>query len=114
MPDGRRRIELEPHELLDALEAIAEQEPGPLDRAEEIAEHREAAAADAREEERRPARRTHAPLDLRHFEPRVDFGGRFAPVGHAVRGRRRIGAEFGSPFATKLFDRITGSAGFTG
>ena len=74
MPERDRGIELELHQLLDALEAVAEQEPGPLDRAEQVAEHREAAAADAREEQRRPAGGIDAPLNLGDFEPRVDLG----------------------------------------
>ena len=37
-------------------------------------DHREAATLHAREQQRRPAGRVHAALDLRHFEPGIDFG----------------------------------------
>ena len=60
--------------MADRLERVAEEEAGPLQGSEQVADHREAAALDAREEEGRAPGAIDAPLDLGHLEIRVDQG----------------------------------------
>ena len=69
-----RRIELQLDQSPHALQAVAEHEPGPLHRAEQVAHHRKAAALHAREQQGRPAGGTHAAMNLGHFQPGVDLG----------------------------------------
>ena len=71
---ARRRIDLQLDQLPDRVERVAEQEPRPLERAEQVADHREAAALDPREVERRPAGLVDPALDLGRLQVRVDLG----------------------------------------
>ena len=66
------RIDLQGHQLLQPLERMAEHVPHPLHRAEQVAEHGEAAAGDVIEEQGRPARAKHPPLNLRRLQSGVD------------------------------------------
>ena len=66
-------IDLQLDQLPDGVERVAEQEPGPLERAEQVADHREAAALDAREQNGRPAGLVDAALDLGRFQVGVDL-----------------------------------------
>ena len=51
---------------------MAEHVPHPLYGAEQVAEHGKAAAGDVIEEQGRPARAKHPPLNLRGLQPGVD------------------------------------------
>ena len=66
------RIDLQRDELLEPVQRIAEDVPRPLHRAEEVAEHREAAADDVRQQQGRPSGAKHPSLDFRRFEVRID------------------------------------------
>ena len=57
-----------------ALQAVAEHEAGAVHRAEQVADHREAATLDAREEQRGAAGGADAALDFGDFEAGIDFG----------------------------------------
>src|SRR5262249_39103362 len=57
----------------DRVEGVAEEVAGPGQGAEQVAQHREAAALEAREVNRRAVRLVDAPLDLGRFEVRVDL-----------------------------------------
>ena len=57
-----------------ALERVAKHEPSAFDRAEQVATHRETAALNTREQQRRAAGGVNATLDLGDFEPGIDFG----------------------------------------
>ena len=59
--------------MADGGERVAEEEPRPLDGAEQVADHREGATLDALEQQRRPGGLVDAPLDFGHFQARVDF-----------------------------------------
>src|SRR5262249_24521391 len=69
------RIDLQFDEMPDGFEAIAEQEARALEGAEEIADHRKAAALDAREEQCGTLGLVDAALDLGRLEMRIDFVG---------------------------------------
>ena len=73
---GRRRHVLhEPHEALDeGQRAVAECLRRPRRRAEQVRDQRKRRALDAREQERGPARRDHAAVDLGDFETGIDRG----------------------------------------
>ena len=66
------RIDLERDELLEPLERVAEEVSRPGHRAEQVAEHGEAAADDVGQQQRRPARAKHPPLDFGRFEVGID------------------------------------------
>ena len=77
------RIDLERDELLQPFERIAEEVPRSGHRAEQVAEHREAAADDVGQQQGRPAGAKHAPLDFGRFEVRrrsARRSGRSCPV----------------------------------
>ena len=68
-----RRIDLQLDQLPHGVERVAEEKARALEGAEQVADHRKAAALDAGEEQRRPARLVDAPLDLGRFEVRIDL-----------------------------------------
>ena len=68
-----RRVELQFQEPPHALQAVAQQVPRPVQRAEQVADHRKAAALHPGIEHGRPARRTHPAMNLRRLEPRIDL-----------------------------------------
>jgi hypothetical protein len=67
-------VDLEFDELADAVQAIAEHEAGAVDRAEQVRDHREAAALHSREGERGSAGGVDAALNLGDFQAGVDLG----------------------------------------
>ena len=68
------RIKLQLDEMADGFERVAEQETAAFEGAEQVADHRESAALDAREEQGGALGLVDAALDLRHLEMRIDLG----------------------------------------
>ena len=69
----RRRIHAQLDEAADLFQRVAKNEARAFQGAEEIACHRKAAAAHAREIERRPAGTKHPALDLGHLKLGIDL-----------------------------------------
>ena len=67
------RADLQLDQAADGLERVAEEEPGPLERAEQVADHRERRPLDPPEEERRPARLVDPALDGGGLQVGVDL-----------------------------------------
>ena len=65
---------MERDEAFQPVEAVAEEIPRAGQRAEEVAEHGEAAADDVHEQQGRPARAEDPPLDFRRFQVGVNRG----------------------------------------
>ncbi len=65
-------IDLERDQPFEPGQRVAEQIADPFDGAEQIAEHRKAAAPHIGEQDGRPARAEHTTLDLRRFKVRID------------------------------------------
>ena len=59
--------------MADRIERVAEQETATVEGAEEVADHRESAALDAREEQGGALSLVDATLDLGHLEMRIDL-----------------------------------------
>src|SRR5690606_37121272 len=59
--------------LPHACERMPEQEPRTVDRPEQVADHREPAAADPLGEDRRSAGIEHPPMNLGRLQPRIDL-----------------------------------------
>lgn len=70
---GRHRVVLEADDLPDLLQPVPEEEPAPLQRAEEVGGGTEAASLDPFEEQRRAACGMHAQVDGGHLQPGVDL-----------------------------------------
>src|SRR5262249_22183566 len=68
-----RRVDFQLDEASNPIERMAEQEPRAVDRAEQVADRRKAAAPEPLEQNRRTLRLIHAALNLRGVEMRVDL-----------------------------------------
>ena len=66
-------IFLELHERLHTLQCIAKDELGPIERPEQITDHRKPTALDVLKQNRRAAVVTDSPMNLRRFQIRADF-----------------------------------------
>ena len=78
------RIDLQRHQPFQPVQRVAKDIPHPLHRAEQIADHREAAAFDAGEIDGRPAGAKHPPLNLGRLQLRID---RLLDAHQLARGR---------------------------
>ena len=73
MPPEVPGIDLEFDQPPDSVEGVAEQKPGAVEGAEQVAGHGKPAAFDSGEVQRRSARFVHSALDLGRFQERIDF-----------------------------------------
>ena len=67
------RLDLQLDEMPHRLQGVAKEKPRPLQRAEEVADHRETPPLDARVQDRRSLGLVHAALNFRRFKIGVDF-----------------------------------------
>ena len=67
------RVDLQLDQVADGSERVAEQEAGPLQRAEQVADHRKGTALDPRKIQGRPARLVHFAVNQGHLQAGIDL-----------------------------------------
>ena len=90
-------VDLQLDQASHSIERVAKHEASAVERTEQIARNRKAAAFDAREEQGRPAGGIDAALDFRDFQVGIDFGVDAHAGGHDARGRQYIREACDSP-----------------